>query len=115
MMQKYGPPGFGEHPDSDSKVSVPILVLSHPVDVCGDPTSDVNRDTIPNVKEVQLSALGDRIILPYVGQDVVATGRLFEAGTANHYTRVLLHVTRIESAYHRVEGALPPWCIHAPA
>src|SRR5436853_736893 len=41
----YGPPNFGETPDEDQKLAVLVLLLSHAVDVCGNPASATDQDT----------------------------------------------------------------------
>jgi hypothetical protein len=68
-------------------------VLSGPVDVQGDPKSDLNGETVRDVKKVQL-------ILPatsrcLIGKDVVAKGALFHAFTGHHYTDVVMNVVSL--------------------
>ena len=90
----YGPPNFGETPDQDKKVDVPMLQLAEAVDVCGDPTSAADQDTVRNVRKVQV--VGRRINLKaFIGQEVAVTGYLFEAHTANHHTKVLIRAESI--------------------
>ncbi len=94
-VPKYGPPNFGESPETDARLSVPILVLSRPVDVCGDSTSEINTSSFHGVKELQVifhDSLGAR---PFLDQNVIATGTLFEHHTMNHYTDVLLSLKTI--------------------
>jgi len=45
---KYGPPNYGETPKSDARYEIPILLLTQPIRVKGDPASviaysDANR------------------------------------------------------------------------
>jgi uncharacterized protein DUF4431 len=90
----YGPPNFGETPDEDEKLDIPVLQLAHAVDVCGESASEIDQDTVRNVENVQIVA--SRIKLKaFAGQDVTVTGRLYEALAANHYTKVLIFADSI--------------------
>lgn len=62
---KYGPPNYGEKPETDKKLTYYYLELESPISVKGDPRSDLNQDTFTNVKLIQLLAyrLKGRIIL----------------------------------------------------
>ena len=88
----FGPPNFGENPDTDSKISIYVLTLPSPVDVKGDPTSELDSETVLNVREIQLiqnvSSQGQ--IVATECADV--TGKLFHAHSAHHYKDVLLDV-----------------------
>lgn len=93
VQQKSGAPNYGEHPATDQKVQVPILVLDQPVDVCGDSTSQLNSESVHNVKEIQLvlpdgAHAYDRLM----NQSVVVTGTLSAAVSGHHYTPVVLTV-----------------------
>ncbi|NIP43327.1 MAG: hypothetical protein GWN61_14015, partial [candidate division Zixibacteria bacterium] len=49
----YGPPGYGEYPDTDTKESALILVLDEPIDVIADAEDEYN-ETRHGITEVQL-------------------------------------------------------------
>lgn len=93
--ERFGPPGYGEKPETDHKVVVPILRLTQPVAVQGDPKSELNSATEEDVTEIQLilPPRYDPIVL--VGQRVAVTGSLFHAHTGHHATRVLMNVRTI--------------------
>ena len=93
----YGPPNFGETPDEDQKLDVPVLILSHAVDVCGDPTSATDQDTVRNVRKVQVVAVHLKL-KAFIGRQVSLIGHLYEAFTANHYTKVLIFADSIRVA-----------------
>jgi hypothetical protein len=40
-VMKYGSPSYGEHPEQDQKIDVPILILQFPVRVKSPPASSV--------------------------------------------------------------------------
>jgi hypothetical protein len=94
----YGPPNFGEHPKTDSKETPPILALSHPINVRGNPDSDIEYDRI-SVKHIQRVELV--LTLPHknmMGKNVIVSGTLFHAFTGHHHTDVLMEVQSIRLA-----------------
>lgn len=97
IQEKYGPPNYGENPETDEKVEVPILVLSRPINVRGDPKGSLNSESFQGVKEVQLVFLSDKNITysHLDGKGVVASGRLFQKTTGHHYTDILMIVDSI--------------------
>src|SRR5688572_31189421 len=52
-IQKYGKPSYGENPDKDEKVEVPILILQSPVRIRASSASSVNNESLTNVSFVQ--------------------------------------------------------------
>jgi hypothetical protein len=93
---KYGPPNYGENPKTDEKVNVPILVLSQPINVRGDPKSELNKETVEGVTRIQL--VFDKTSTTYkqfVGSRVLVKGTLFKAHSGHHYTDVLVSVQDI--------------------
>jgi hypothetical protein len=95
----YGPPNFGETPGHDQKLNVPVLLLSHAVDVCGDPSSATDQDTVRDVQKVQVVAVHVKL-KAFLGQQVLLVGHLHEAHTANHYTKVLIFADSIHVVAH---------------
>lgn len=94
QVQKYGPPNYGENPKTDARVRVLVLKLPRTLNVCGDPTSDINTESEKNVREVQL-VMSDSSAKHLVGRAVIATGTLFHSHTGHHYTKVLMNVSEI--------------------
>jgi hypothetical protein len=103
-VPRYGPPGFGENPKTDEKVNVAILVPSHPIDVCGDSTSEKNGWSFHDVREIQLFYPDSLDLTPFIGRPVVVTGALFQRLTAHHYTDVLLRLNTIRTEASRPCG-----------
>ena len=95
VENKFGPPNWGENPDTDMKLHVPMLILSRPLNVRRDPNSDVNDETFTGVQKVQLQIRSDYQKL--VGKEVVATGSLYAGQTGWHFTDVLMSVKSIRS------------------
>jgi len=54
VESKYGPPGFGETPDRDSRIVGTILRLNHAIHVCADSNSSL-RPGRELVHEVELN------------------------------------------------------------
>lgn len=93
VVAKFGPPNWGETPDQDMKLQVPILQLAVPVNIRGDPKSETNKETFRDVREIQLQGLQD--YEGYSDRDVVVRGTLFRAQTGWHFTKVVMSVTSI--------------------
>jgi len=100
---EYGPPNYGENPESDSIEHPVILVLPRPVRVQGDPTSELNTETVIGITRVQLVL--DASVTPaysnFFERDVEVTGTLFGSHTAHHHTKVLMTVETLAAAAAR--------------
>ena len=94
----YGPPNYGENPDTDTKEALPVLILSKPVNVRGnpDPKAGFNRKSVEGVREIELV-----LTMPhkeFIGKRVLVKGTLFHAFTGHHHTDVLMDVRSIRLA-----------------
>lgn len=98
LERHYGPPNFGGSPRTDAVYNVPILILTTPVTVQGDPPSPVplNTTTFRNVSRMQLvfGTPGTKVSA-LNGEPVTVTGTLFEKITGTHYTDVLVQVRAV--------------------
>ncbi len=95
IVMYYGPPNYGENPETDAKEMTPILVLPRPVNVRGDPNDELNSESVEGVKQVQLVFYERPAYRQLVGRQVVVKGTLFHSHTAHHHTPVLMTVTEI--------------------
>lgn len=97
VVPEFGPPNFGEDPETDKRVQIPILVLSDPINVKENAARNVDYEALENVSEIQLVfSTRDRPAYSHlVGHTVVVTGKLFHAQTAHHYTPLLMDVEAI--------------------
>jgi Domain of unknown function (DUF4431) len=91
----YGPPNYGENPDTDAKEALPILILSKPVNVRGntDPKAGSDKQSVEDVQQIELV-----LTMPHkelIGKTVIVEGTLFHAFTAHHHTKVLMDVRSI--------------------
>jgi len=93
---RYGPPGYGENPDRDQRVLIPILWLDCPVSVSGNRDGDLNTEDVLRITGIQLNIPAklkgwDALI----GHSVKVRGTLSHAMTGHHYTAAVLAVSRI--------------------
>ena len=75
----FGPPNFGENPESDAKLIAHILRLNHPVDYIDEYGKTLHID------EVQLVSFGNPS-----NQEIACKGYLYDAHTGYHQRQVLL-------------------------
>jgi hypothetical protein len=93
----FGPPNFGENPETDSKERSWILSLNKPINVQGKTSTDPGLNTsVEGVRELQL-------VLPkphreLISKKVIVKGTLFHAHTGHHQTDVLMDVQSISLA-----------------
>lgn len=88
----YGPPNFGETPETDQKVEVPILRTEHPVDI--ENTVSGGLSSIKGQRKIQLIIRKKKLKKHDLCVEV--TGTLFEAVNGHHHTSVLLDVDKIK-------------------
>ena len=92
----YGPPNYGENPDTDAREELPILILNKSINVCGnpDPKAGFDRKSVEDLREMQLV-----LKMPhkeFIGKTVLVKGTLFHAFTGHHHTEVLMEVRSIK-------------------
>jgi hypothetical protein len=90
----YGKPTYGESPERDEKVAVPILILQTPVRVRPKTTSSMNNDSLTNVSFVQLifsAETGD--YSKYLDMNIVVEGTLAKGRKGEHFTDLVMTVT----------------------
>ena len=95
----YGPPGYGENPDIDSRETQGVLLLSEPI--CVDENPRDYDEAEKNQLEVTLVPLGNTNLKGYIGKQVTVQGKLFHANTGHHHTPVLIEIIRIEKSSSR--------------
>jgi hypothetical protein len=96
---KYGPPNFGENPKTDQKMHIPILELTEPINVRGDPASELNSETKEAVKEVQLKFLRRQDYQQArrcKGRHVTVSGTLTSALLGTDFREVIMNVAEVK-------------------
>jgi hypothetical protein len=93
----YGPPNFGDSPETDSKEYSYILYPDHTINVIqkSDKEQDFNFTTNDIVK-FQLVPISDISLHSLVNKKIKVTGTFFGQHTGHHHTDVLLSVTKVE-------------------
>lgn len=92
----YGPPNYGENPETDAKQYPFILQLDYPIDVLWE-EDDANGDVL-GIKEIQVVAMDKEtsdLLDTYLDKRVKIRGTLFEAIFGGHHTKVLIEVGEI--------------------
>ena len=92
-VTKYGKPTYGENPEKDEKVEVPILILQTPIRAKAQTTSSVNNETLTNVSFVQLifpAEVGD--YSKHLNMVIVVEGTLERGHKGDHFTDVVMIV-----------------------
>ena len=93
----FGPPNYGEDPETDEKQETRILSLDKPINMRSKDENDpVLGPTESDVRELQL--VFDGKLRKRAGKKVVVKGTLFHAHTGHHHTDVLLAVESISLA-----------------
>ncbi|RYE76356.1 MAG: DUF4431 domain-containing protein [Oxalobacteraceae bacterium] len=82
----YGPPGYGESPETDSKERQAILHLAKPLCTLASGDEPAEQDQA-KVTLVPMDNLG---LQDFVGKVVAVRGSLFHAITGHHHTDVLI-------------------------
>ncbi len=109
VCERYGPPGYGEDPERDQRMRVPVLILSNPINVRGDPAAEVNIESVRGVRELQLVFLRAMNYSSLVGSQVVVRGKLSHAVSGHHFTPVVMIVESLgEDAGHAEENDIGP-------
>jgi hypothetical protein len=94
LESKYGPPGFGETPKRDLRLTSAILKLDHTIYVCSDSNSSSTPGKEP-VREVQLDFNQHEPISRILRNEVTVTGLLSEGLTASDFRRIRMLVARL--------------------
>ena len=97
-LTAYGPPNYGEDPDTDSLETVPVLWLDHPICVDEDLRNYGASPAERDVKSIQLvhSSSGAKFRPNLVGRHISVSGKLFHGISGHHRTEVLMSVDKEE-------------------
>lgn len=97
-VMKFGRPTYGEHPEQDEKIDVPILILQLPVRVKSPASSSVNTQTT-NVSFVQLifPAEGGSYST-HLNVNIVVEGTLAKGIRGEHFTDIVMTVKTVNPA-----------------
>jgi len=95
----YGPPGYGEHPETDKKEYPYLVTLEKPINVIAPATKaseDAGHETVNNISKIQLIWPDNMDMAKLKDKKVKLTGTFFSAHTGHHRTDVLMDVKKID-------------------
>jgi hypothetical protein len=102
---EWGPPNFGEHPESDSRWTAWIIDLPAPLAISGGVMFGGKLWT--TVSQIQIKMLAsvhegsdNALLLPYEGKLVAVTGKLFPATVISDVTPVGIDGEHVRLADH---------------
>ena len=102
LIHGYGPPGYGEDPKHDARVSYWALEVPVPVNTPCTPASDFGCDPAKRLKLFFLNTpparLNDLPAAKWKDHAVVIVGKLHHADTAGEMTPIYIDVTTISAA-----------------
>lgn len=105
-LQRFGPPGYGDNPGSDERLTLVVLRLDAPIDVHAGDTTDEAPES--GVREVQLALPDDlRPTARRVGMRADVKGVPYHRATGYHHTQVLLSVTALRLLPAETPGSAP--------
>jgi hypothetical protein len=88
LETSYGPPGYGESPQTDSQERQAILHLDKPLCTLASDDDPSEEDQV----RVTLAPMGNLSLREFVGKTVSVRGSLFHAVTGHHHTKVLIAI-----------------------
>lgn len=85
---RYGPPNYGENPESDQEIYPYFLVLNKPI--------MVNDQSYTKVQVAFTDTLSKDEIKALKNEQIVINGKLYKSHTGHHYTDYLISVDDAE-------------------
>lgn len=95
----YGPPNYGENPETDEKHNTFIFFPIEPINIIQQKTTSAEigfNVTKDSVIKFQLAPMENIELHPFINKKIKVTGTFYGAHTGHHYTDVLLAVTSAE-------------------
>jgi hypothetical protein len=107
-IHKFGPPGFGETPKEDVRLTIVLLRVTEPLDTCAGTFGDASQSALKGLSEIQLDGLDPSLAKVALGAIVDVYGWLDPGTSSNDFTKIVLWVDSIPALKH-------PDNLHAPA
>lgn len=92
ISQQYGPPNFGETPQTDSKMLIPVLQLDSPARLCS--MSSEKFGPLPTIID-KIQLVQQEHVKIKMDTHASITGKLAQSENALHYTPVILVVDSV--------------------
>jgi len=90
----YGPPGFGEDPEHDSKENHYLLLLEKPIAVAPK-KGDTSNEAVSNVRLIQIRSKNNDLSR-FSEKKVMVSGKLYTAAAGGNITDVVMELAGIE-------------------
>jgi hypothetical protein len=90
----YGPPNFGELPETDAKEYSYILYPDKTINVIQTSDSTDFDVTTKGITKFQLAPMGQLSLHPYIDKRIIVTGQFYGKHTGHHHTDVLMTVSK---------------------
>lgn len=93
----YGPPNYGENPDTDAKQYPFILLLDDPIDVIAleDDIHNSDKLEVTKIQVVPKNKEEAELVEQYINKRIKIQGTFFEAIFGGHHTDVLIYVEKV--------------------
>jgi len=92
----YGPPNFGETPETDAKEYSYILYPEKVINVIQTSESSYFNVTTKDITKFQLAPMEQVSLKPFVDKRITVTGQFYGSHTGYHHTDVLMAVSKAE-------------------
>lgn len=94
--KEFGPPGYGETPERDQRLTIYILHLFVPETICGGFDGNVERPEMKGVRQLQLVGRVDRDFLERnLGNRIQVWGTLSHRTWASDFTSIILRADSV--------------------
>lgn len=93
----YGPPNFGELPETDAKEYSYILYPDKTINVIQTSDSTDYDVTTKGITKFQLAPMGQLSLHPFVDKRITVVGQFYGKHTGHHHTDVLMSVSKAEN------------------
>lgn len=112
---RLGPPGYGETPDRDQRLTIYLLRLVPPIDICASATTDDPHHAVAGIELLQLTGRVDpEDLKQHIGEQLNVYGWLYHRVRGTDFTEVLLRVDSIP-AIRKPPPAHVGISLHQPA
>ncbi|MFA5859956.1 MAG: DUF4431 domain-containing protein [Elusimicrobiota bacterium] len=93
---EYGPPNYGENPETDTKVKYHVIKLEKPINVMPNSKNKFDSETVVNIERIQIATSEYQRVKQLINKKILIKGTLFHSITSHHYTDVLIWVKDIK-------------------
>jgi len=92
----YGPPNYGESPETDAKEYAYIFYPDQTINVIQTLKVASFDETTKGITKFQLAPMDELSLHPFIGKRITVTGLFFGKHTGHHHTDVLMRVLKAE-------------------